>query len=283
MSREVVQMVAKVDDGWVDAVDNALTTLLDRAKVDIAFGARAVPGGDRLVIHRLRGARTTALQDLVVRNGAGLGGKAMMLKRPVTVTDYVRAPEISHHYDQPVSREGLHSIMAVPVLTAGQVTGVLYAGLRQRLELGERMQRLAMGLAGEVGRRLAAPPRPPAALQAPSADARLRDACRELGSIIERVRDPAVRADLEALRRRLAAGAAPSGPRGAALSRTPLSPREQEALAHAAAGLPNVEIAARMGLSPGTVKAYLRSVMRKLGTRNRIEAVNAARALGYPL
>lgn len=273
-------MVAKVDDGWVDAVDSALTTLIDRAKVDVAFGARAVPGGDRLVIHRLRGTRTAALQDLVVRNGAGLGGKAMLLRRPVTVTDYLRAPEISHHYDRPVSREGLHSIMAVPVLTAGQVTGVLYAGLRQRLELGERMQRLAMKLAGEVARRLAVPPRPPATPRPSSLDARLRDACRELGAIIERVDDPAVRADLEALCRRLAAD---PRPRPATAPRAALSRREQEALAHAAAGLPNAEIAARMGLSPGTVKAYLRSVMRKLDARNRIEAVNAARALGYPL
>ncbi|MBA9003446.1 LuxR C-terminal-related transcriptional regulator [Thermomonospora cellulosilytica] len=273
-------MVAGLDDGWADAVDGALTTLVDRAGVDVAFGARVVPGGDRMVIHRLRGTRTAALQDLVIRNGTGLGGKAMLLKRPVTVTDYVRAREISHHYDGPVSREGLHSIMAVPVVTAGQVTGVLYAGLRQRLELGERMQRLAMGLAGEVRRRLAAPPRPPAPLESAPADMRLRDACRELGAIIERVADPAVRADLEALRRRMTGDPLP---RRTAVPRAVLSRRELEALAHAAAGLPNAEIAARMGLSPGTVKAYLRSVMRKLGARNRIEAVNAARALGYSL
>ncbi|MGN9847110.1 hypothetical protein ACTMTI_54410 [Nonomuraea sp. H19] len=35
-----------------------------------------------------------------------------------------------------------------------------------------------------------------------------------------------------------------------------------------------------MGLSPGTVKANLCSVMCKLGSRNRMEAVNSARAMG---
>jgi LuxR family transcriptional regulator, regulator of acetate metabolism len=273
-------MGAVVDDGWTGAIDGALTRLVDVSGVDVAFGARVLPGEQRVVIVRVRGARTTALQDVVVHSGAGLGGKAMLLKRPVTVTDYVQAREISHHYDQPVSREGLHSMLAVPLLVAGQVTGVLYAGLRQRLEFGDRMQRLAMGLAGEVRQRLVAAHQPatqrPAVCPAP-ADVRLRDAYRELGTIIDRVADPAVRADLEAVRRRLAAGDGPVAPPPAGT----LSQREHEALGHAAQGLPSAEIAARMGLTPGTVKAYLRSVMRKLGCRNRIEAVNAARSLGY--
>jgi DNA-binding CsgD family transcriptional regulator len=273
-------MGAAADPGWAEAVDGALARLVDVSGVDVAFGARVMPGGRTLVIDRLRGARTSALQGLVVRSGAGLGGKAMVLGRPVTVSDYVRAREISHQYDAPVSREGLRSMLAVPVVSAGKVTGVLYAGLRQRLEMGERMQRLAVGLAADVRRRLAEPAAPlsPPAFPGFPVDARLRDACRDLGAIIDRIDDPLLRADLEAVRHRLAAAPAPAPAPAAALSR-----REQEALGHAARGLATAEIAEAMGLSPGTVKAYLRSVLRKLGCRNRMEAVNAARGLGYPL
>lgn len=59
-----------------------------------------------------------------------------------------------------------------------------------------------------------------------------------------------------------------------------LSPREIEALQHVAAGSTNAEIATRLGLTVGTVKAYLHSAMRKLDTRNRARAVIAARAAG---
>lgn len=273
-------MVAAPDRAWAEAVDGALARLVEVSGVDVAFGARVMPGGRTLVIDRLRGARTSALQGLVVRSGAGLGGKAMVLGRPVTVSDYLRAREISHQYDAPVSREGLHAILAVPVVSAGKVSGVLYAGLRQRLEMGERMQRLAVGLAADVRRRLAEPAAPPPPPAFP-VDARLRDACRDLGAIIDRIDDPLLRADLEAVRHRLAAGAGPAP--AAPASAVALSRREREALGHAARGLATAEIAEAMGLSPGTVKAYLRSVLRKLGCRNRMEAVNAARGLGYPL
>lgn len=272
-----------VPDGWADAFDYALSRLRLESGMDLAFGARVTPDGRRLVIERVRGARTDALQNLVVRSGTGLGGKVMVLKRPAAVGDYVHARGISHQYDRPVALEGIHSIVAVPLLTAGRVTGVLYAALRQRLGIGERAQGLAMDIARKTQRRLAnvlRPDRPVRGRLAPyptPADSRVRTICADLGSIIERIEDPAIRAELEGVRERLAAGAqAPEPP-------TVLSSQEREALRYAALGLGNAEIAHHMGLMPGTVKAYLGSVLRKLSCRNRIEAVNAARTLGYSL
>jgi hypothetical protein len=92
-------MTASVHDRWADVIDSALTQLVDVAGLDVAFGARVQPDGQRLVISRLRGARTDGLRDLVVLKGTGLGGKAMALGRPVSVTDYARAGGISHQYD----------------------------------------------------------------------------------------------------------------------------------------------------------------------------------------
>ena len=46
------------------------------------------------------------------------------------------------------------------------------------------------------------------------------------------------------------------------------------------AGLTNVEIAAELRLSPNTVKEHASSMFRKLGARNRADAVQRAQRLG---
>jgi DNA-binding NarL/FixJ family response regulator len=61
----------------------------------------------------------------------------------------------------------------------------------------------------------------------------------------------------------------------------PLTTREQEILRWVARGLSNKEIGARVGLSPHTVKAHLRSILDKLHLRSRAEA--AAWAVGHGL
>jgi DNA-binding NarL/FixJ family response regulator len=64
---------------------------------------------------------------------------------------------------------------------------------------------------------------------------------------------------------------------GAAL---PLSPREREVLELVAAGQTNREVAAALHLSPHTVKDLVSSVYRKLGAKNRADAVRRAGRLG---
>jgi DNA-binding NarL/FixJ family response regulator len=59
-----------------------------------------------------------------------------------------------------------------------------------------------------------------------------------------------------------------------------LSEREREVLELIATGATNGEIAARLYLSPHTVKEHTSSVYRKLGVRNRAEAVQRAQRLG---
>ncbi|SES66176.1 helix-turn-helix transcriptional regulator [Oceanicella actignis] len=61
------------------------------------------------------------------------------------------------------------------------------------------------------------------------------------------------------------------GPAGADLPAN-LSPREGQILRRLAAGRPNKEIAAELGISQSTVKVHLRGLFRKLGVRNRTQA-----------
>lgn len=60
----------------------------------------------------------------------------------------------------------------------------------------------------------------------------------------------------------------------------PLSKREREVLGLLAEGATNREIAGRLHLSPHTVKEHASSLYRKLGARNRAEAVRRAERLG---
>jgi DNA-binding CsgD family transcriptional regulator len=90
-------------------------------------------------------------------------------------------------------------------------------------------------------------------------------------------REPALRARLARLQARLLELAAPGPPTPAAAA---LSAREIDVLAHTALGLRNGETAALLGVSPETVKSYLRSAMTKLDVHTRHEAVVRAREAG---
>ena len=59
-----------------------------------------------------------------------------------------------------------------------------------------------------------------------------------------------------------------------------LSEREREVLEAIAVGQTNREIAAQLFLSPHTVKEHTSAVYRKLGARNRAEAVQRAQRIG---
>ncbi|MGW3864795.1 response regulator transcription factor, partial [Streptomyces sp. NPDC005047] len=59
-----------------------------------------------------------------------------------------------------------------------------------------------------------------------------------------------------------------------------LSPREREVLGLVGAGLSNPEIAARLHLVEGTVKAYVSAVLDRLEVRNRVRAAIVAYEAG---
>ncbi|MBT2546187.1 response regulator transcription factor [Streptomyces sp. ISL-44] len=61
----------------------------------------------------------------------------------------------------------------------------------------------------------------------------------------------------------------------------PLTEREREVLREAESGATNAELAARLHLSPGTVRNYLSTAIQKLAARNRTEAVRTAREKGW--
>ncbi|WP_245667290.1 helix-turn-helix transcriptional regulator [Actinomadura macra] len=270
------------------AVRSAVLSLHRTTGLPMVFGG-ALSGRDSLRITELVGNTTDALDGLVVRQGNGLGGKAMALGRPAWVSNYPCAASISHDYDGPVAREGLLSIVAVPVVVRRTVRGVLYGALREPLSLADRVVGAAMQAARDLEQDLAVRDRADEALTrarcdpaglAGSSAARweeVRAVHAELRALAEQVPDAPTRDRLREATLRLAA-AGLDGPDGPA--RPVLSPRELDVLSYVAIGCTNAEAARRLGLLPETVKSYLRSAMRKLDSHTRLEAVTAARRAG---
>ena len=267
----------------------ALSAALGRIRrvtgLPVAFGGAVAADGRAMRLTDFAGTATLALHGLVVSAGHGLGGRVVTSARPGRVEDYAADPRISHEYDAPVTAEGLRAIAAVPVAMGGSVLAVLYAGTREPLSVGARaldaMSRVALRagteltVQREVARRMAELETAAVRRRATTApeweDVRLAHA--DLRTLAAETDDASLRDRLQQIADRLT-GSRPPG-------LNPLSPRELDVLAMVAVGCTNGETARRLGLLPETVKSYLRSAMRKLGTHGRVETVVAARRLGF--
>ncbi|MCL2536084.1 MAG: LuxR C-terminal-related transcriptional regulator [Nocardiaceae bacterium] len=237
------------------------------------------------------GNLTNGLRGLAVRESSGLGGRVVERKNPIVINDYRCDDTITHHYDAPVLAEGIRSVLAVPVVVQGRSRAVMYAAVRDRSPLGDRladvMTHAGRRIAGEITIRDEVDRRvqlldAAAAEQTvrPAADAEeIRDVHAELRSIAQTVQDPELQERLRALSGRLAAVSSPAGAVPPA-SPVVLSPREVDVLSHAALGCTNADIAERLSVKSETVKSYLRSAMSKLDAHSRREAVVSARRLG---
>jgi DNA-binding CsgD family transcriptional regulator len=264
----------------------AVAELARRTRFPIAFGGLERDGA--VHVTSLIGARTRSLDGLVVKAERGLGGRALVEKRPRLAVDYRSARSITHDYDRAVLGEGIATLLAVPVLVRGNARGVLYCGSWTESGIGDVVTRPAFDVAGEFGtelrvreevqRRLAIIPPTTAAL-APSAREELRESYAELRSIAASVDDPAVRARLAKLESRLAALSTDGGPEKID-SDVRLSPREIDVLACAGIGATNAQIAQTLSLKEVTVKSYLQSAMAKLDASTRHAAVAKARRAG---
>jgi len=108
--------------------------------VDVAWvgDPLAAPGEDRMVLQHTVNAMTNQIDGLVVPVGTGLGGKVMAARRPLWVSDYCAAPDITGHFKSQVRAEGVKAMIAVPVIANDQLLGVLYGANRYDTEFGDR-------------------------------------------------------------------------------------------------------------------------------------------------
>ncbi|SFS17725.1 regulatory protein, luxR family [Microbacterium sp. cf046] len=269
-------------------VARAVGELARRTSFPVAFGGLEHDGA--VHVTSVVGTRTRSLDGLVVEAARGLGGRALVEKRPRLAVDYRSSRSITHDYDRAVLGEGISTLFAVPVLVRGDARGVLYCGSWSRSPIGDVVTRPAFGIASDLGtelrvreeveRRLAVMPPPVTTSALPTAAREeLRETYAELRSIAATVDDPAVRGRLAKLEERIAALSHDGGATARDV-RVRLSPREVDVLACAALGATNAEIAVTLSLKELTVKSYLQAAMAKLDASTRHAAVARARRAG---
>jgi LuxR family transcriptional regulator, regulator of acetate metabolism len=214
------------------------------------------------------------------------GGRSLQLARPFAVDDYLRSTSVSHHFDRKVQIEQIYGVFAVPVRVGRDIRAVLYGVTRTADPLGDRVLVTASSVAAVVARELAieieVARRMHVIAQQLHCDESSgpsgvdpREIYAELIAIARATSDRSVRDRLEELCDRLS-------PRvGSAANGAPrLTGRERDVLAKIALGRTNDEVAELLSIMPTTVKSYLKNVMGKLGTRNRVETLRAARRAG---
>ncbi|MEU7767731.1 LuxR C-terminal-related transcriptional regulator [Nocardia sp. NPDC049190] len=268
-----------------DALRAEIRWVAGKAAVPVVFGGEVHE--DALLLSEFVGTVTNGLRGLSVSRASGLGGRVMDSGHPASVADYPNASSITHHYDGPVSGEGIRSVLAVPVVVDQRSRAVLYAATRGSSPLGDRTADLLVQAArrlsieitirDEVDRRLRLlAATVPAADTAPEIAEELRDIHAELRGMARSTEDDRLRGRLHAVSERLTHALV-----GTPRTDSPtLSRRELDVLSHVALGCTNQEAAQRLSLGTETVKSYLRNAMVKLDAHSRHEAVVTARRHG---
>ncbi len=276
------------------ALRAAVRSVQQETGVPVAFGA-FVENGSAAVLTEFRGTRTRKLHQLEVRPGAGIGGRVLAESRPVAVNDYRTSDTITHDYDRWVLGEGLASVAAAPIMVRDRSVALLYIATRTRAEFSDRAKsailagsrRLSIELTvqDEVLRRLrdaeTVATASPGNLRDVADLEELRELHAELRAVAQLIEDAGLSDRVSAVSRRLAdVGSSTGSTVTAPGERVVLSNREIDVVSQVALGCTNLEAATRLSIKPETVKAYLRSAMRKLEAHTRHEAVVRSRCLG---
>lgn len=271
----------------VQLVSRAVTDLSRATRFPVVFGGLERHGA--VHISAVAGARTPSLEGLMVLSGRGLGGAAMVEKRPRLALDYRTARSITHDYDTAILGEGISTLFAVPVVVGSRTRGVIYCGSWAQAPVGDLVARPAFRAAeviatelrirDEVSRRLTAMSEAPRTELPATAQEDLRESFAELRRIAASVSDIGIRERIAAVEHRLAGLSRPRRADAVAAD-IHLAPREIDVLACCALGATNGGIAITLNLKEGTVKSYLQSAMSKLDASTRHAAVAKARRAG---
>lgn len=240
----------------------SLATLVERVPTEINR-----LGYQRSLLSRVKGTKWLArsafaqddvpLADSMLRIGSGTPGvlsrglpeaEAVSRRAAVLVDDASADPRI---HPQLQALMDSHTYIAAPLTVRGQVIGLVHADQYPDTPSVDRFDRDLLGLFAEG-----------------------------LGCVFERT---VLQEQLRSLKRRLEVearsiddltdGFLDVEPPAAERSVGGLTRREREVFEHVASGETNSQIAAKLYVSPGTVKCHVKSVLRKLGAANRAEAV----------
>ncbi|MFE4860272.1 helix-turn-helix domain-containing protein [Streptomyces sp. NPDC056670] len=89
-------------------------------------------GQGAMYVHTSEGSITALVNGLQIDQGRGLGHRALATGAPVWTADYRDDDGIEgrDHFDEVIQAEGLHALMAVPLVNGDRTVGVLYGACR---------------------------------------------------------------------------------------------------------------------------------------------------------
>jgi len=150
--------------GWVLGASSRLGGLLEvtviaqrashelQRTLGVPLASVGIREGDLIAMRGSAGARTPEYARVRVPYGLGIGGKILVVNRPVSVADYERDPQISRDFANLVShQEGLHGMAGVPIHFDGEIVGVLYAGTRNLGHIGDAALSVMSAMSTSLG------------------------------------------------------------------------------------------------------------------------------------
>lgn len=276
------------DGGLVDpfhgAMERTLTRLRARTGIDLAFGG-PLHLDHKVSLDYFSGPTIGALNALHLAPGEGLGGRAVVLGRGVSVRDYVTSPSITHEHDARIKAEGLRSMFAVPVIVRRKIVGVVYGAFRNGNRVDGRIWQVAIAEVRALEQTVLLSRDLNASAQFENVETRrLRERLRSTYDVIrelaENSSEPSTKSALQQLVDDIAAETLDCRPDSLPPLALTLTKREREVLQLVGRGYSNAMIAQSMNLTLYTVKSYMRKTMSKLSSRTRWEAFVIARESG---
>jgi PAS domain S-box-containing protein len=135
-----------------------IDTVLQR----IADGARTLCASDRaaiflrddradVMVSRFRvGPSVPSYDELHIRRGEGLGGMVMQTGRPLRTSSYQTDPRVPDSLRAIAEQRGTVTLMAVPILIADEVAGLLYVSNRSARAFGDEDEAVTIRLAEQA-------------------------------------------------------------------------------------------------------------------------------------
>ncbi len=122
----------------------------DLCQSDLAHIALRDPATSAMVFRYWAGTRTRGAQPFTVESGKGLGGQALLTRRPVRTDSYPEDPRFSKDYLAAVEAEGIVASMAVPIVSGEEVQGLLFVDNRSPRPFTDREETLLLCLAEQA-------------------------------------------------------------------------------------------------------------------------------------
>jgi hypothetical protein len=117
-------------------VETVLTTIVSRSRelllADLAYITLLDQAAEAVRMRVSTGHSHDSFLEIVLPIGAGVGGLVASEREPTCSSDYLNDSRITHHAetDEMVRREGIRSILGVPLKGRGGILGVLYVANR---------------------------------------------------------------------------------------------------------------------------------------------------------